>query len=332
MMREPANQFLYVAVGLMKRIVLLPRSFRLKMFRLKGKAAGTCCDFTLYYIGERETIGYFRRSYFSQVVSEDMGIIPLGALRSELRRLRTSGNAVIVEVNRLLDFYVPQGGFQSFSWIKQKAVVEGSLVQSRRRKIEDVYGRKVRNRKYIYKLTKEDRAVERFYHELHLPYISRKYQETTHVRSLQELRSAARQGFLMEVFEEDRLVSGVVCHCSRDTVRVLASGIAPDYEYNLRGGAHSACEYFILQWSQENAIKTIDYLRSRPNLNDGVFEYKRKWGALPVKDLWPHTSLWIFAPKGAEIPQIVGKQLVWRQNGFVTLEECLQQAQGVFMQ
>jgi hypothetical protein len=332
MIREPANRFLYMALGLMKRLVLLPRSFRLQIFRLTGKAANSNFDFTLYYIGEEETIGYIRRFYFSKVLSEDLGVIPLWALRNEMGRLHSSGNAVVVEINRLLDFYVPQGGFQSFSWIKQKAAVEGGLLQSRKRKIEDVYGRKVRSHKYIYRLTKEDRAVERFYHELHVPYISKKYEETTHLRSLREVRSAASQGFLMEVFEGDRLVSGIVCNCSRDTVRVLAGGVAPDYEYNLRRGAYSACEYFLLQWAQENAIKAIDYLRSRPNLNDGVYEYKRKWGALPVKDLWPHTSLWIFVPMGAEIPEIAGKQLVWHKNRFVTLQECLQQAQGASMQ
>jgi hypothetical protein len=68
-------------------------------------------------------------------------------------------------------------------------------------------------------------------------------------------------------------------------------------------------------------METVDLLRSRPHTGNGVFEHKRRWGARPEADRWPHTAIRIFVPEGLEIPSTLKKQLVWCDEKFMELQK-----------
>jgi len=132
-----------------------------------------------------------------------------------------------------------------------------------------------------------------------------------------------KSGFLLQVFDQDRWVAGSICARRGKIVRIIAGGLAPDYQYNIKRGAMSTCDYFLFKWAIEHGIETIDFLRSRAHSSDGLFEYKRKWGAYAVKDVWPHTSLWIFVPDDLPVPEILRKQLVWHKRRFIEIGKML---------
>jgi hypothetical protein len=319
MLAEPWNQYLYAILGFAKRILLLGRSLNLNLIKLEGRTANGEDEFLLFYLGELETLAYLKSVFFSVVTDDVQDVFPFWELRKKLNRVSLSNAVTIVEINRILGILVPKGGFQTFPWIKQKAPVDSSMFERRKGKIEDVYGRKIRQYQYSFRITKDEEAAGKFYHEFYAPYVSSKYKDIASLRSIGEIQAAVRSGFLLQVFDQDQWVSGLVCDIKGKTVRAVAAGLMPDYQYHLKRGAASACEYFLFKWAQDNSIHTIDFLRSRPNLQDGVYEFKRKWGAYSEKDAWPHTSLWIFVPDGLDIPEIVKKQLVWHKEGFVEL-------------
>jgi len=320
MIVEPNNRFLYTATAFAKRIILMKRSLRLKTVRLEGTTRCEKSHFTLYYIGERETLGQLKAFYFDKIFSEKVYPVPLLTLGKKIEHLSSINTVIIVEINRLLDSYIPKGWFHTFPWIKQIVrAVDNNFFGERKAKIEDTYGRKIRQYEYSYKITKDKDAVKKFYYELYVPYVSNRYQENTHVRSFFEIYSGVKSGFLLQIFDQDKWVSGLACGRNKKTVKSLAGGLNQDYQYYLKRGARSACYYFLFKWAQENAIETIDLLRSRPNLCDGVYEYKRMWRAIPEKDVWPHTSLWIYVPNRLRIPKILQKQLIWHGQKFVTL-------------
>ena len=66
-------------------------------------------------------------------------------------------------------------------------------------------------------------------------------------------------------------------------------------------------------------MQKVDLLRSRPNTSDGVYEHKRRWGAKPVIDSWPHTALWIFIPKTEICPRLK-TQLIRKKDDFVEIQ------------
>jgi hypothetical protein len=138
---------------------------------------------------------------------------------------------------------------------------------------------------------------------------------------VREFRRTVKSGFLLKVFDGKQWISGAVCGVQGNSVTTLAFGLIPDYEYHLRRGALTAVYYFIFKWAEKNAVRTVDLLRSRPYTEDGVYEHKRRWGGRPEKDAWPHTAIWIFAPKRSNLSQGVGHHLVWDGKEFVELEK-----------
>jgi hypothetical protein len=333
--REPSNRLLYTAAGLMKRVALLYRSFRLRWVYVEGTVQGIAqgaaqdspaglgpgerSDFAFHYIGEGESVEYLKRRYLSKVKKEERRILPLWELQGKIRQLRDAGTLLFVETNRLLNFALPAGGHLTYPWIRQRAYLNGQTYRERQKKIEETYGRKVRQHHYRYKTTRDEDAVLRFYNELYVPYTKGKHGDIAHLRRIEDLRAAARSGFLLQVFDGDTWVSGAICRRKRKEISAFAFGLIPEYDHHLQRGALSAVYYFLFQWAQKNAIKTVDLLRSRPHACDGVYEHKRRWGARAEKDLWPHTAIWIYAPRESGIPPILKRHLIRRGKEFIGL-------------
>lgn len=292
---------------------------RLVRVDLEGTARGGADGFRLIYIGEGESLDYFRDFWFSSVSDEVSTTIPLRSLRGVVRELLSSTTPFVVETNRFLDFLVPAGGQLSFPWIRQKVFLGGKGYLERRRKIEDIYGRKVRKYKYTFKTVRDESAVVRFYNEFYVPYAKFRFKGTCYLRSVEEFQSAIGSGFLLQVFEGKRWVAGDICRLKNNELVALAIGLIPDYAYYLRRGALSAAYYFILKLAKENGIEKVDLMRSRPHSDDGVYNHKHKWGARPVKDSWPHTSIRIFVPDKSAAPEVLRNQLVWDGVAFVEL-------------
>jgi len=323
MLSEPLNPFLYQSASFLKRIVLLPRSMRLKCVKLSGSAAGDDGSLNIFYAGEGESLGYLKRAYFSKVSSEETAAIAVWALKSTVRKHLSGDTIVIVEINRLFGSLAPAGGLETFAWIKHKVFPASEGFKARRTKIEKSYGNKIRRQKYTHAFSNDPAETERFYHELYLPYVTYRYKENAHPRRLREFQDALRSGFLLKVFDGNEWVAGLVCARYGKTIYVFAGGVAPDFEYHLKRGAHSACEYFIFKWAEKNSIRIVDMLRTRPNLLDGSYQFKRKWAAMAFKDSWPHTTLRIYIPGGARVPEILNNQLIWRKSRFEALGAIL---------
>ncbi|MFH1153279.1 MAG: GNAT family N-acetyltransferase [Pseudomonadota bacterium] len=320
MIAEQLPPLLYMLAAIAKRAVLVHRSLRLHLVKLTGTTRNGKSDTVIYYLGEMETLGYLKRLYFAEVCEQPLDLFWLWELREKLRDYSSSDDLVIVEANRFFDFHAPGGGFHTFPWIRQIASMGPSVDGHRWKRIEDIYGRKVRQYQYRMDIRNDRTSVAQFYHDFYRPYIYYKYKNIAHVRDLQELILAASKGFLMQVFEGDRWISGVICIVRGGKLTILAKGLLPDYEYHLKRGAMSACDYFMFNWAREHGMETVDFLRSRPHAEDGLFEYKRKWGARAVRDVWPHTSLWVYLPKRELIPEEFKRQLVLDGQAFVELK------------
>jgi len=313
--REPANKTLYRLASLVKRILLLHRSFCLHFVQAEDPASGM----HLVYIGEGESLNYLRKTYFGQSKEAEITTIPLWHLKRKIGQLVSREALIFVEINRMLTPLIPGGGWLTFPWIRQRVSLKSNDYEERRHKIEGTFGRKVRKFNYRFQISREKEPVVRFYHELYLPYITTRFGDEAHLRALSELQAVLRSGFLLQVFSEDLWVSGAMCRVKKGDLSVIAFGHLPEPQYELQRGALGAAYYFIFKWAEENLTFEVDLLRSRPNAEDGVYEHKRRWGARSEIDSWPHTALWIFRLKGSEIPQSIKSLLIWTGNGFVEI-------------
>ena len=186
-----------------------------------------------------------------------------------------------------------------------------------RNKIEARCGCKARKYGHWYKTTQDKASIKHFYHQMYAPYIQFRFGTAMHLRSESEIFSAVPQGLLLQVYEGERIVSAIICRQRKYEVTTLAVGLTCACSDLLRRGALSTAYYFLFDWAVKHGIKTVDLLRSRANIYDGVFEHKRFWGASPEPDSWPHTEIRFLFPDGQAVPPELAGQLVWKENRLI---------------
>ena len=321
-LHEPSNELIYKIISIIKCITFLPHSLlRLRHVKIKGVAKGEDSNFILHYIGTGENLKYLKSLCFSHVISEKVILCNLFKICDEIQGIQN--NPVFVEVNRLFSSFIPDHGFETFPWIRQKIFLKDDTYQKRKSKINRELCRKVRKNKFQFKIVTDHFSLTQFYNDFYVPYISYRFGDVTHLRSFGEIRSIIKTGFILQVFDENMWTASVACGIKKKEIKAFAFGIIPGYNYHLQRGALLATYYFLLKWAEENNMETVDLLRSRPHLDDGVYEHKRRWAAKAIKDCWHHTIIKIFIPKDNEIPSFIKRLLVWHENEFVELESLL---------
>ena len=317
---EPSNRFLHTVFVYLKRFMLFHQSFRLCCSMCKGKDEDGSL-LKLVYIGEGETLKYIQQLCFSRIDKEQTSRWSLWNFRKAAKSLMQTDAVLFLELNRLINFLIPVEGFITFPWVRQKVCLDSSAYRERKRKINEVYARKTRKYGHRFRITRNKNQVVRFYTDFYVPYVTQRFKNTSSARSLKAFKEAVNSGFLLQVYDKEDWISGAVCRVGGNEVTALAFGLRADYQYYLHQGALSSVYYFLFKWAEENALETVDLLRSRPNTGDGVFEHKRRWGAMPEKDPWPHTAIRIYLPERQKIPSALNKQLVWYDEKCIELQK-----------
>lgn len=319
---EPVGSRWLAPAALAKRLALLPRSRRLLRVEL---TAATSATPAVVYVGEGESLGYLARLHSSPRAEKASDRVPLGAL-PRLTASRPDDELWYLELNRLLAPLLPSGSWKSHPWITQKVQLGKGSGRRAGRAREGTYGRRIRQHGLSYRLETEPAAIATFYRELYLPYVRWRFGDACHPRPQRQLERAARSGFLLQVRDRQRWLAGVVCRLTRNEVTALAFGLSTPYAELLHRGALSAASYFLIQWAESERLDAVNLLRSRPHLGDGVFEHKRRLGATPCWDPWPHTTLAVLPPGTAALPRPAASLLVQvGGTGVASLGEVLEQ-------
>lgn len=318
--REPEHPALRRALGLVRRAALAPRSVVLT----ERTATDPSRSLRVAYIGEGESAEYLRRTYFPAAAPTTARRLPLWRVNAAAARLVGPDSLLFVEVNRLWAALAPRSRWRTLPWIRARVVLDDAWRRSRRRGIEHTFGRKVRQFGYRARRTREPELVAAFHRDLYAPHVTARFETEVRLRPVSELQALVDDGFLLQVFCGERWVSGAVCRLRGATLSVHAFGHLPPEEWDLRRGALSGVYYFIFEWAAQNSVREVDLLRSRANTADGVFEHKRRWGAVPVPDDWRHTVIEIFPPAAPLIPPVLRRQLLLVDGRLVELGAVLE--------
>jgi len=272
------------------------------------------------YIGEGFSLPYYLKLY--QATAGETLDITFWRAREAVSNALDAAPIVLVEINRLLDFLLPAGGLSVDSWVQQETDLESECYRKRRRGIERGWGQKVRTRGYRYTLSRDDGDLGVFYREYYLPHVTRRHAEIATPRPMSSLKRALRAGFLLQVWEGERWVAGLVAdRADQHRVSLLAAGLHPSLWGRMQDGALSAAYYFLFQWAEANGIRAVNFCGSRPNEMDGVFHHKKLWAAEPRHDPWHHTEVTFFLTADTLFPKVITQQLISRGDGFITIEE-----------
>jgi hypothetical protein len=115
-------------------------------------------------------------------------------------------------------------------------------------------------------------------------------------------RKLAQRGTLHLVVENGVRVAGSCTIARGDMVWFPLIGVREGDPELLQRGASVAALALPLEWARKQNYRRFDLGRTGPFVNDGLQQYKRKWGFVPVPDPLTHfTALWLGSDAARQI-------------------------------
>jgi hypothetical protein len=170
--------------------------------------------------------------------------------------------------------------------------------------------RRLRSKGYTYEISQSEQDLDTFYEHFHAPLVRRRHGTQAAVVPRWLLRHWLSHGGLLWVLYQGRRVAGGLFSFEAGGLHLLSSGC--DDQPEARAGFAGI---YVFLWLHAHAlgIRRLNLGGCRPTTRDGVFRYKRKWGA-----------------RFAEKPEQYADMHLWWQRPSPALRELLQYTPLVF--
>jgi hypothetical protein len=275
----------------------------------------------MLYVGSGNHLAWVRDLAFREcrLDSQENGIAVWRARRHVEAR---GGDADLVVVDLPWPWHrlLRGGGFIEVpAWINQRFALPArwpDVFPRLRRSARGEDMRSIRKNRLSYRLVRDDAAIRRFYDEMYVPHLTRRFGEAAYIEPEWKIRYCVAGGTLMEIRRDEELVAAQVLWGSRGSMHFLWAGAAgQDFGRETRG-IFPALYYYGILHAFESGFDEADYCGSRPVLSDGIFQVKRRWGA-SVYDGWSRDTVFM-RPRtlaGASLAFLARNPLVARAGG-----------------
>jgi hypothetical protein len=140
-------------------------------------------------------------------------------------------------------------------------------------------------------LTQDVDEIEHFYDYMHKPYSQQRFGDTVILADRDYLIEIAKHNALLKIELNGATVSAAVICYDDNCLEWLWVGLSDTTSSDLNKGAFSALYYYSIMHAHEKKYPLIKLQDTRPFLNDGLYHYKRKWGAHLVKWRYNNNNL-----------------------------------------
>jgi hypothetical protein len=251
------------------------------VFRGKERQSGEAVR--VFYAGNRENLGFILQRLFSEYAQEGRAKkVPAVAVRRLAKEHAAEADLLFLDLELLYCRIMSGAGFIRIpQWVRQRYRVPDSwqaVLGSFRKNTRATDLRKVRKYGFTYALTRAESDFQSFYHRMHKPYLESRYEDLVIIEPEWKFMRQCRKGELMQIVRGGQVLGGVLLHRSDKRLAYVWVGVREGLEAELMKGVFSAMYYFTLLHGYEGGFDEVDFLGTRPLVNDGLFRYKRKWG------------------------------------------------------
>lgn len=151
-------------------------------------------------------------------------------------------------------------------------------------------------RKHAFSLIQVDGPEDwaEFFGTMVEPQARARHGSTAWLPSQAFFRRLAQRGTLHMVVENGVRVAGACTIPNGDMLWFPLLGVRHGNPQLLQRGASVAALALPLEWARAQNYRRVDLGRTGPFVNDGLQQYKRKWGFVPVPDPLTHvTAVWL---------------------------------------
>jgi hypothetical protein len=125
---------------------------------------------------------------------------------------------------------------------------------------------------------------DEFYSTMVEPQTRARHGATAWVPSQSFLGALAKRGVLHFIVDGSVRVAGICSIAHGDTVWFPLMGLRQGNPELFQRGASVAAIALPIEWARDNDFRRVDLGRTGSFVNDGLQQYKRKWGFYPVPD------------------------------------------------
>ena len=126
--------------------------------------------------------------------------------------------------------------------------------------------------------TRDPERFVDFYESMYLPYIGAVYGDGALFHSLESLRRIVSDSELLLIKRDHEVIAGQVLIYQHKQARTREIGVKDGQREYVKAGAVGALYYYGLQHLKNRGYARVDVGASRAWLNDGVLQFKKKWG------------------------------------------------------
>lgn len=249
--------------------------------RSAGKPLSVLCAHTA---GLKEYV--LRRVFAAGARERALGSLPSWSGAAAARALAPEADLLFWFVRPSLE-RLPRAGVLARlpAWVELRLDLKSPLCLARGKEKFTRAGNASRKAGFVLGATRDENAVAGFYQNHFLPYVLSRHGESADIQSLEETMSGVRSGGweLLTVSRGGELVAGATVEFSGASARFRQLGVRGGEPALLAEGVSDAVYHHMLTLCRERGCKTLDLGSCRPFTQDGVLEYKRRFGAYAVK-------------------------------------------------
>lgn len=219
-------------------------------------------------------------------------------------------------VLHLCDFHLkfarPGGWFQIPTWVLGEVDLPRKA-QANHKVSGDL--RRIRRHELQGEITHDPQQFEDFYHNMHVPYANERFGNCAQVGSYKRIRRQFEHSDLLLIRQRERSIAGQMIMYRRKNAYLWDMGIRDGNRDHVKNGACCALSHFGLQHLESKGYKKASLGYSRPFLQDGTLQFKKKWSQRLVTGYADGFSLKVLSATPAAKAFLCHNPFIFRRRG-----------------
>jgi hypothetical protein len=259
------------------------RIYKVQAIILQGTEKYSGRIMNCFYLGHRENFAFIFGLVYSNFSIKER-YEDISSLKAEkwIKKFQDKVDLLVVDLELIYSKFLAKHNFMEIPpWVHQKLFIHdewNAVLNKFRKNTKKTDIRKVRKYNFSCRITRNEDDFRKFYHNIYRPYLEIRFKDAAIIEPEWKVMRQCKKGELMQIMRGDVMVAGVVLHAFEKRLAYVWAGVPENIDSEICKGAFSAIYYFTIIYGFNKGCNEIDFLASRPLLNDGVFRYKRKWG------------------------------------------------------
>ncbi|MFK7856676.1 MAG: hypothetical protein AB8B79_21345 [Granulosicoccus sp.] len=305
--------------------------FKVDIISLRGQIRGTDETIEILYAGRRLNLPYLKKTFFApgEVLESHSQSANLLTFRRSMKTSEPAADVVLMDIGWPYHGIINKQGeyLELPDWLNMVVPINDdweSIVKRFRRTTRNNDLRLIRRNQYHCEESNDPEIIRNFYDDFYLPFVTHRHGGDLILSTRKHIEKRAKQGTILQVVGDSGPVAAGVVYPENGVLYFLWTGMPASCIENPPEAAISALSLFCLRYAFDHSFESVDFTGTRALPKDGVFQSKRKWGAI-VEDSFSPSSI-LFKPAANNMKAAVFCEqfpLVARRGNDLELVVCV---------